>query len=206
MNTIEIQWPIFKTFIFNRNLSIQYIDIDNNYYLYAIDGVFSLSCLIPKSDSPSTDQADFETNFKPSGNKKFEQDSNPLVNTDLFKLNAVGFSGVGTNGTTSNIDYKFSAIRYIRGLELILENHVPGDKVCLQIVDVDNLLGAGAGYVITEFADNWNIASDKQSQGLIMQPFRAKIPAGFYLRIEYHSTGSTDVNVRFNMVLDQKLT
>jgi len=208
---IGTDWTTVKDFATSRGLSIQYIATSDTYYVFAIDGPAEVACQISIISPASTDQTDFETNFKSSANKPLIPITDPLSRTDQFTLKAIGYSGIATKGTTSNIDYKVgtagvsSSDRYIRGMELILTNHVFGDSVNLQIVDNDNLLGYGVGTVLDQFATNWYIKDDEKSQGLIMQPLRAHIPGGLYIRIVYSSTGTVnDVNICFNLVLDQK--
>lgn len=68
---MEVAWTDFKTFVDVRFLSIQWVDINQRYWLKAYDGPFILECIIRKSESPSEEQADFETNYKENGNKSF---------------------------------------------------------------------------------------------------------------------------------------
>lgn len=66
---MKVYWQTIKDFVDARKLSIQWIDVDNKYYMKAIDGPFSLDCELDKNPSDTTDLLDFETNYKPLGNK-----------------------------------------------------------------------------------------------------------------------------------------
>ena len=64
-----VTWDIIKTFVTARALSIQYLDLGDSYFIKAFDGAFELSCTLNKDDSNISAITDFETNFKPLGNK-----------------------------------------------------------------------------------------------------------------------------------------
>ena len=69
---MELAWADFKTFATARSLSIQYAPIGANIHMRLIDGGFILECVIP-SDVEHADTIDFNTNFKPNGNKRQSQ-------------------------------------------------------------------------------------------------------------------------------------
>lgn len=121
------------------------------------------------------------------------------MNADKVKFRAKGLNFTATAGVDTSYDYKFTEARLIDGTQIILNNHVFGDSVSFKVVDVDNILGYGAGLVLDIFGENWYVASDKQDQGHIRVTYSAEVLAGLYLRVIYHSTGSTDVGVRCNM-------
>jgi len=66
---MQVSWTIIKDFCQTRNISIQYLDLGDSYELKAFDGLFTLECSIPRSDTADT--ADFEATLKPSGNASF---------------------------------------------------------------------------------------------------------------------------------------
>lgn len=66
---IRTDWANLKSFAEERNLPVQWVDYNGNYYLSAHDGPFSLSTLISQEDSENEDLVDFEDNFKDDGNK-----------------------------------------------------------------------------------------------------------------------------------------
>lgn len=122
-----------------------------------------------------------------------------------FRARFKGISGTATKNTTSNIDYLLAEDRYINGVQIFLKNQVFGDTMKFQVVDVDNLLGYGAGTVLDEFGSDWNVSDDTQEQGIITVSYPAKIAAGLYIRMVYISTGNTnDVLVRVNLFLHKK--
>lgn len=77
MSELKVKtWATFKSFVDAREVSIQWLDLDDHYYMYAIDGAFTLRYIMKKDNG--SDQTDFETNYKDAGNKKL----NPLKDTD----------------------------------------------------------------------------------------------------------------------------
>lgn len=84
----KVEWSQFKNFVSERSLSIQYIDLNYKYEMKAFDGIFHLECELDKNPSDTTDLLDFETNYKPNGNKKIS-----LVDSlglPLYKNQVVG--------------------------------------------------------------------------------------------------------------------
>lgn len=128
----------------------------------------------------------------------------PFAEAAGFEVKAKGFSGTVPFGTTANVQVKITEERWINGVELILKNHADGDYINFQVVDVDNVLGYGAGLVLKEFGDSWQIKTDTQAQGLISFPYCAKVLANLYVRVVYVSTGVLNVTVKCNMLLHKK--
>lgn len=211
---IEVKWQDLKTFIDTRNISVQWISFENKYLVMALDGNFKLICDIDKEETaPSgSDQEDFENNYKPNGNQTFSDSTGiPLVrikafnNTDDLRFRGTGITGIATKNTSTNIDYRMPENRFINGADLILKDQEWGDSIKFQVVDIDNLLGYGAGVVLDEFGTDWQVVSDQQNQGQIIIPYPALVNAGLYIRIVYTSTGTVnDVSVKCNLFLHKK--
>jgi hypothetical protein len=135
-----------------------------------------------------------------------------IILTEAFAYNGqyeakvTGFRGTATAGTTTNIDFAIGAEdRHISGLSLMLVNHAEADTIGLSIVDVDNILGYGAGVVLKTFAQTWNVDHEKSHQGTNSFNFVAKILAGLYIRVSYVSTGGTNVTVKLNTIIFKKI-
>lgn len=76
---MEVTWSILKAFITARTLSIQYVDLDDTYWLCAYDGNFKLECKLYKYPTDTTDLLDFENNYKAAGNKSYSDIDGSLV-------------------------------------------------------------------------------------------------------------------------------
>jgi hypothetical protein len=121
------------------------------------------------------------------------------MTADKVKVRCKGFAFTATAGTTTSGDYKFTEARLLDGTQLILKGHSIGDNVKFQIVDVDNILGLGAGTVLDEFANNWYMIEDRQDQGKTRFAYSAEILAGLYIRLNYTSVGTSNVSVYCNL-------
>ena len=123
------------------------------------------------------------------------------MDADKVKFRGKGISGTAIAGATTNIDYKLTEARLLDGVKMILKDQAFGDSVKFQVVDVDNVLGYGAGLVLDEFGTDWYVSADTQDQGAINLPYSAEVIAGLYIRIVYNSIGGTNVSVKANLWL-----
>lgn len=119
----------------------------------------------------------------------------PIKEAD-FNSKGLNFNGNGvamtvTANTTTNIDFKVTSDNIINGLTLLVKAANTGDYATFQVVDVDNILGYGAGTVLNQFGTNWYIDASVQMQSIPRIPYPAKIIAGLYLRLVYTSTAVT---------------
>lgn len=82
----ELPWTNFKSFVSARALSIQYFDLNDHYYLWALDGPMIVECKIYKNNADTADKLDFENNFKSAGNKSFSDSDGIAMNRQkMFK-------------------------------------------------------------------------------------------------------------------------
>ena len=99
--------------------------------------------------------------------------------------------------------------RLIAGGRAWFENPAHGDCVCkLEIVDVDNILGAGAGYVVTRYIDD-GVDSANQLVEICKQHGFAEVdsfedpgapPSELYLRIEGKAAANRSDTFRVNVL------
>lgn len=123
-----------------------------------------------------------------------------------YEVKATGYRGTAAAGVTTNIDFAVGAEdRYMNGLTLILHDHAEADTIGLQVVDVDNVLGYGAGVVLKTFGLNWNVNHTQANQGQNAFNYVARLPAGIYVRVIYNSTGGASVVVKLNLLLHKKI-
>lgn len=128
----------------------------------------------------------------------------PFADNSHVEFRGQGIANSIPFGTIKNIDLKTPFDVYFNGLQIIIQNHVLGDNVDLQIVDVDGVVGP-AGTVLETFANSWFMATDKQDQGTFLLNYKAKILKDLYFRVKYHSTGGTNVNIYMNFWLHKIL-
>lgn len=122
-----------------------------------------------------------------------------------LKRNDDAVSGMAAYGTSTNFDLKVTTDDHLLlGGELIVEGAAQGDYVRFQVVDVENVIGYGAGVMLDEFVRKRFVASEKYT-AMISSRFPAKLKAGLYLRVIYTSVGSTDVFVAINYDISKVL-
>ena len=127
------------------------------------------------------------------------------INTE-YEVKAKGYIGTATAGTSTDIDFAVGAEdRYIDGVRILLSNHADGDTMDFKVVDVDNVLGYGAGVVLKQFGYTWNVDYENSDQGMNFYNFLAKINAGLYVRITYNSAGVSNVTVKANVRMFKKV-
>lgn len=81
---LETNWESVKAFLDSRKVPAQYISFKNTYWIVAMDGLFQIWCRILIEDPASNEQIDFETNYKPKGNKSFsDSDGSTLQRTKV---------------------------------------------------------------------------------------------------------------------------
>lgn len=139
--------------------------------------------------------------------------SSPFAINSEYEARATGFRGTATAGTSSNVDFAIGAEdRHIDGVRLFLVDHVEGDTMDFQIVDPDGVIpepyrAAFPSYpMLKQFGQAWNADHEHSDQGKHVYNFLAKIAAGLYIRVVYHSTGIEDVVVKLNARLYKKIT
>ena len=63
-----------------------------------------------------------------------------------------------------------------------------GDYIEFEVVDIDNLLGLGAGTVLNRYIETEYVKAN--TEAIISGNSAVKIPAGIYLRTRYVSVGT----------------
>lgn len=97
-------------------------------------------------------------------------------------------------GQVTSVDVKFTQNMLLCGGGCRLNDKVAeGDYVEFFIVDVDNLLGYGAGTVLAKFVETDYCWAGKNWEVLLEDA--KEIPAGIYLRITYTSVGQEEVKM-----------
>lgn len=216
MSDIHLSYIDLKIIIARKNLAWQYSERPDRYKIFAVDNDIYYRALIHKSPitlgglDASVEQAnqnDFESNYKSIANYAAGSRQYPFSTPD-FMFNGDGILATATKNTTTSIDFKIpgtlGTFRYINGAVVITNKAVFGDWSSSSIVDIDNLLGYGAGTVLASYVTKWYINPSNEMN--IETPYAGKIPAGMYIRIIYHSVGTTDdVGVAINYRLHAPL-
>jgi hypothetical protein len=116
-----------------------------------------------------------------------------------------GATGVIPAGSSSTVDYFLTDDCFLTGGIMRSKNSAFGDYAHFQVIDVNNVLGFGAGVVLGQYLTDWYMSSDTEEQINENFPYPAKIKAGLALRVVYFSIGTTDVTVCVNYRLHKAM-
>jgi len=198
----NIQYNDFTDYITatTSHAKVRYIESEGSYYIHLSDKGVEISTEI--SPRQTADITDFETNFKPLANQS--------IYTVVEALPApAGFSfegnrthvGSATNETIT-VDYTVPAERYLTGVMVKGFGTHWEDLATFSIV----MPAAHAGnpteneITVNTFAPTWAISDDLQHLDI----YRAKVPAGMLIRVEYTTSSTTAVNFWVNTFLHER--
>lgn len=108
-------------------------------------------------------------------------------------------------GQEKDIDWQMEQLTYagkdkpsiMVGVEFKAVGGNDGDYLDFSVVDIDDVLGQGAGTVVDQFAENIYVFPDHVS---IFKEHRADLIAGLYVRAHYNNTGANDVTFICNLL------
>lgn len=150
---MQVAWNTFKNFVDSRSLSVQWVVLDDGitYWLKALDGYFSLECMVPANQPEDAAQIDFEANYKAQGNQsptsvvttQFELNNKDLK---LARCKVAIVEGAGT--VYLPVPGTFGAPgqgRYVAGGYALVDSYDADDFVCVYVEDKDRHLAAAYG-------------------------------------------------------------
>jgi hypothetical protein len=144
----------------------------------------------PANDS---DQYDFEQNWAvKAGERKYVYYSHAFDVSLTNGQSSFDFKIKGNDETTD-----VEAFLY-KGSINVNSPAVRGDWIEVQVVDKDNLLGHGADTVLGWVIRKWILAGGAENHEINPPKYdflssKRKIPAGIYLRVIYHGSGTPNV-------------
>lgn len=211
---MEIQimsWADMASIVNSKSLALQYYETKDDYLIWAIDHTITYTYLIWKLGSEpymsdrrqiAADRTDFETNYKPTANTPCGVRLQPFAVPDVA-FSADAATQTITAGQAQTIDFHLTTTKSVYGVQYYAQNANLGDFVSFQVIDIDNVLGFGANTVLNTFVTKWFIMSNTLVD--VALPLAATIPAGLYIRINYTSTGVTDVKIVVNYYMTVKV-
>lgn len=132
--TKKVTYSEFKNYISGKSVDIQYVDLNNTYFIYAVDGAIIIETTIDKQTPASSDQLDFETNILPTANANLAQklkgdtDNTKIGNAaDGMKVAIQGGDGARVadveviDGFNSLRTFGVQAIESLRGFDPIAD-------------------------------------------------------------------------------------
>lgn len=120
------------------------------------------------------------------------------LNSDKVLYRGKGISFTATASSTTDYDFKFSEDRILTSGYAILDNQSNGDKITIQVIDIDNILGYGANTILDEYLLDWYMIYDQAYQPPPPHSYPALILSGLYIRVKYTTVGEVNVLVKMN--------
>lgn len=215
----SVQWATMKAFLDARDVSPQYLEDNNFYYIVAADGFFEIETAIAKDGSEAADQADFENNYKSGANQTpVTYTETTITETPPFATPSYRTKHDATPSITSvtandhvHIDFQLTAERYVSGGCLVVKNAQFGDYVTAEVYDKDSVIPEAYRAALCE---SWPVVAlytikewvryqgDYTVHEIDTTPLNAKITAGLYLRVTYYAVdaGSTrEILINYNL-------
>jgi hypothetical protein len=200
---INVSWTDIKAFVTARTVPLQYYQSTNAYYLYATDGPFGMTCQIPTDGSDSSDQTDFETNYKTAANSSIRPNMVQVLGADSLTLCPFGALLAPAANTLTNCDIPLPATMVLRGAQLFSSNAMIGDWFSLQVIDKDDVTGQGGTpdvpTILGTYLISWyvmpGVVNAVEDVSISQQ-----LPQGVYVRVVYTSVGTTAPNVLLNFI------
>lgn len=138
-------------------------------------------------------------------NSQFNPNSQAQYSKSDLNADFKGLKFAATAGATTSGDLLLSHDYLIDGAIFFAKGAAMGDYVNFKIIDKDNVMGYGANTVLGQYVTTWYINPDSTFQADMKSIYPAKIFSGLYLRMDYISTGGTNVDVIINYKLHKVL-
>lgn len=200
---VNVSWDELKNFINNKVTSLQYVTLNNGYYINAIENSFVVQCFIPITNPVNSEQEDFETNYKFKGNKSLLGQNPPFSAKTLPDGSKIFRRIIGITSQVqdepTNIDFvvPFTKCK-ITGLQILGARL--GDKVTFQILDTDNGTISGVpNAILNTFGQDAYIAADFAAYS---SKYDADLIQGLIIRIIYDAKNELlprDVYINFDL-------
>ena len=205
---LQSNWGTLKGFVTTYALSIQWVDLGTLYYLKAFQNSFEVECYLVKDGG--SDQTDFETNYKTTGNI-----ISPAT-TNVQAQPPYGSKTIVVNGITHKLYSRFTGQQYPvnQGVNTLTYTVTyPWAKLIgvecvgcesLDIVNFavyDNAQGTYSGTpnaLLQQFAYSLNLPAGFYQR---MAQFDADIYQGMVIEIAYTSKSAKTVGINF--LIDQ---
>lgn len=106
-----------------------------------------------------------------------------------------------TANTTNEYSESFSSDVYIYGgMYEVIGDVNDGDYVEFSVTDEDNVLGYGAGFVVSKFLETEYVNPDRKYREVVSED-GALVPSSLYLNLTYHSAGNNAPKVLVRYLL-----
>jgi len=125
-----------------------------------------------------------------------------ILGADSVSICPFGTMFAAPANQTTTSDLAIAAPVYLKGGIMYSTPGNVGDTLTVQIVDKDNITGAGANAILATYVNNWYVIPEDTNaveDVSLSQP----MPAGLYIRFIYVNSGTNDCKVIVNLLAYQ---
>lgn len=219
---MNLEWTYFKELIAAKELSIQYAETTNFYFLRGYDSqVIIAECALNRLFQLD-DVSDFETNYKPAANRSLNTEvttvfekPNKILQLSTFEatmaLNGTFVISQLIPGTANPTGSTSLHGRWVRGgTAWFSPMHVDDRLTGIYVRDDDNISGLGAGTVVGSLTDDalnaanrgWRVPATKGFIDVAAIAGFGFMPAGFYLYVYGVSGSALQVGKKMYLNMD----
>lgn len=150
---MEVTWAVLKQVVDDRGLSIQWIDLNDHYFMKAIDGGFTLECTLHKSGPESAAVAEFEGSYKDVGNASPKSEVKTQFERDDLTIKMARVKETIVNGS-ARIALKVPGTpgvdegRFLAGGYGMMDSYDPDDVLNCTIEDDDRVIAWGVALAL----------------------------------------------------------
>ena len=112
------------------------------------------------------------------------------MGADTLTLCPFGVSFTAAANQVTTFSYTLTAATYLKGGVLYVTPGTMGDQLTVQIVDVNNVLGYGANFVVATYVNGWYVIPSLQNT-IEDISVSALIPAGLCVNFLYANVSTT---------------
>jgi hypothetical protein len=197
---IKRDWTSFKSYLVSKGEYPQMFEFADKYELFYAGGGLTFQCIIFKENPNSTDQLDFENNFKLNCNKPNSIVQSPFAakilqnGKKLYKReHGIQFTLItGTNIILFTIPYAWVKII---GVEVMY-----GEKLdTIDLIILDSVFGTYSGtpsLQLNQFGYSVNVSIDEYEEE---NAYDADLYQGMQIKIVYNSQSAKTIGINFNL-------
>jgi hypothetical protein len=207
MERIKLSYAEFINYKISSNCSIDYIENDQTYDLFLSNSGFHITVTIKKLDPISSDQLDFETNYKNLAETNSQTNANievklqvPFASKTLPNGNKLfkryhgiqSVVSVGANDVIYTVPYP--QVKIV-GVDILYAEAL--DTVDFYVLDtITGTYSTIPNYTLNQFGFSVNVSKDFFRQE---SNYDADLYAGMQIKIVYNSQSAKTIGINFNM-------
>jgi 5-hydroxyisourate hydrolase-like protein (transthyretin family) len=173
---LSLNWDSFKSIVVDKRLFIQYVDLNNKYYVYASDEPFIYLVTVDKG---TTEATDFDENFKSEANRPM------TVSPSASQSQFIGKKlELAAEATTGYVEWVFDHGMYLHKMMPVPIDAEFGDYVEMTLHLVEN------DYQVTQYGYTIYLSGNNPREWFVGMG-AGYIPYGVKVRCTYNKAAGT---------------